>query len=317
VDHRSLRQPIAGLIALAAVILTPASRAAEGGSSSYLQGTYGDFATGMLGPKGFYLRNDLIYYDASIPYSALGRPVDGYASQTVSGDLLKFAYISYYKLFGGRYNAALLVPVVFGSKVTRHISGRAPTEAANSDVSGLGDIYFTPAALGWNWGYQHLNANLSAIAPTAEYDHARAFNAGRNYWTLDPNVSYTWLHPNRGHEVTLTFGYMRNWENPATHYTTGDELHLDWTIAQHFSEQLAVGITGYWYEQITADSGEFPAGYSASNFYASGLGIGAAVLYTPTIGGHHVSFIAKWITDTTADKRLDGNVAMLSFALKL
>lgn len=315
--HRSLSQLIAGAFALTAIALSPNLRASEGGSSNYLQGTYGDFATGMLGDKGFYLLNDLIYYDASIPYSALGHSVDGYAAQAVWGDLVKFAYISDLKVFGGRYNAAILLPVLFGSSVTRHIAGRAPTKAANSDINGIGDVYVTPAALGWNWSDHHLNANLSFIAPTAEYEESYPINLGRNYWSFDPNVSYTWLHHTRGHELTLTLGYMKNGENPDSHYTTGDEVHLDWTIAQHFSERIAVGITGYWYEQVTIDKGTFPAGYTASNFDASAVGIGAAVLYTATIGGRNVSFIGKWMTDTTAENRLKGDLVMLSFALQL
>jgi hypothetical protein len=317
VAHRSLSQLIAGTFALIAIALAPNLRASEGGSSSYLQGTYGDFATGMLGPKGFYLRNDLIYYEASIPYSALGRPVNGYAAQVVWGDLLKFAYISDHTILGGRYNAAILVPVLFGSKVTRHIAGRAPSEAPNSNLTGIGDIYFTPAALGWNWSDHHVNANLSWIAPTGDYDHADPISLGRNYWSFDPNVSYTWLHPSRGHELTLTLGYLKNWENPDSHYTTGDEVHIDWTVAQHFSERFAIGITGYWYEQVSSDSGDLPVGYTASDLDASGAGIGAAVLYTATIGGRDVSFIGKWLTDTKAENRLDGDLVMLSFALKL
>jgi hypothetical protein len=304
-------------LALAPVFLSLNLHAAEGGSSSYLQGTYGDFATGILGPQGIYLRNDIVYYDASIPLRALGRPVDGYATQSVSGDLLKFAYVSDRKLFGGRYNAAILLPILFGSQVMRYVAGRVPAEAADSNITGLGDIYFTPAALGWNWGDQHLNANLSFIAPTGAFDDHRAINQGRNYWSFDPNASYTWLHSKRGHEVTLTLGYMFNGENSDTHYTTGDELHIDWTVAQHFSEHFAIGLTGYWYAQVTDDTGELPAGFAASAFDASGVGIGAAVLYTPEIAGRHVSLIGKWLTDLEASNRLEGDLFMLSIALKL
>ena len=45
--------------------------AAEGGGSSYMQGTYGDFGAAIAPPS--YLRNDVILYDASIG----ARPVNG------------------------------------------------------------------------------------------------------------------------------------------------------------------------------------------------------------------------------------------------
>jgi len=305
------------LLAVFAFFVSHNLDAAEGGSSNYLQGTYGDFAAGMLGPQGVYVRNELVYYDASVPFNALGRNVDGHIAQAVWGDLLKIAYISNYTFLGGRYNAAIAIPVLFGSKVTVNVDGRAPRVADDGDVSGLGDIYFSPAALGWNWGHHHLNANISFVAPTGGYDDARIINVGRNYWSFDPTVNYTWLHPQRGHEVTLTLGYLRNWENRDADYTTGDELHLDWTIAQNFSAHWAVGLTGYWYEQTTDDTGALPSGFTAADFDAKGFGIGAAILYTPTIAGRDVSLVAKWLKDTRADQRLDGDVLMLALAFKL
>lgn len=302
---------------LCATINVQTTLAAEGGSSSYLQGTYGDFASGMLGQKGLYVRNDFLYYDASIPFAALGSPADGYLSQSIWGDLLKLAYISDRKILGGRYNAAILIPIIFGSRVTRNVAGRAPSKVPDSNVSGLGDIYATPLALGWQWDQHHLNANLSFIAPTGGYDDSRILSAGRNYWSIDPTINYTWLNEHRGRELTITLGYLHNWKNATTHYTTGDELHLDWTLAQHFSERLAIGITGYWYEQTTSDSGAIPSGFTATDFDARGAGIGPALAYTPKIAGHNVVVIAKWIADTTAKNRLDGDVFTLSFAWKL
>jgi hypothetical protein len=293
------------------------SLAAEGGSSNYLQGTYGEFATGMLGPQGIYVRNEALYYDADVEFRSLGRHVDGHISQAVWGDLLKIAYISDTTIFGGRFNAGVAIPAIVGSSATINIAGLPSRSAADDDVSGLGDIYVTPAALGWNWDRHHLNASMNFIAPTGEYEDARVINPGRNYWSLDPTLNYTWLHSERGHEVTVVLGYTRNYENRDAAYTSGDEIHLDWTIAQHLSEKFAVGLTGYWYEQVTEDTGEIPAGFVADDFNASGLGVGAAVHYSTKIANHEVSLVAKWITDLEADKRLDGDFFMASFAFKL
>lgn len=291
--------------------------ASEGGSSGYLQGTYGDFASGMLGDSGFYLPNDLFYYDAGVGTHPLGGAISAGSDQNIWGNLVKLAYISDVELLGGRFNATLAIPLVLDGSV----SGRVGTEASSlfrdGDVSGVGDIYLTPAALGWNWGNNHLNANLSFVAPTGSYDATRLLNTGRNYWSFDPNVAYTWLQPQRGHEVTISVGYMINQENSDTDYTTGDELHVDWSIAQHFSESFALGITGYWYEQVTGDSGKLPLGFKASKFKGRGVGIGPAVLYTHKFAGRNVSFIGKWIIDADSKNRMDGDITMLSVALKL
>jgi len=61
-------------ILIIAILLYPFSaiHASEGGSSGYLQGSYGDFASGMIGPSGFYMRNDLFFADTSIGVRTLG-----------------------------------------------------------------------------------------------------------------------------------------------------------------------------------------------------------------------------------------------------
>ena len=52
-----LRNALVGAVVL--VASQSPSLAGEGGGSAYLQGTFNDFAAGVFGPPGFYLRNDL------------------------------------------------------------------------------------------------------------------------------------------------------------------------------------------------------------------------------------------------------------------
>lgn len=305
-------------ISIIAIFLYPLSviRASEGGSSGYLQGTYGDFASGMIGPSGFYMRNDLFFADTSIGIRALGGGIDSGVDQQVLGDLLKFAYVSDCKVWGGQYNAAIAIPIVLNATVGGSASGGGSSVYRGGDVSGLGDIYLTPAALAWSWGNHHLNANLSFVTPTGGYDASRLLNTGRNYWSFDPTVNYTWLDPKRGHEFTFALGYSVNWENQDTDYTTGDELHLDWMIAQHFSENFAIGLTGYWYEQVSGDKGDLPLGYQADSFKGRGVGIGPAILYSSKIAEKDMTFIFKWITDLESKNRMDGDIFMVSAAFK-
>jgi len=305
-------------IIIIAILLCPLStiHASEGGSSGYLQGSYGDFASGMIGPSGFYMRNDLFFADSSIDVRALGGGIDGGVDQQVWGDLLKFAYVSDFKLWGGQYNAAMAIPIVLNASVNGHGGGGGISAYRGGDVSGIGDIFITPAALAWSWENHHLNANLSFVLPTGGYDASRLLNTGRNYWSFDPTVNYTWLDPKRGHEFSFALGYTVNWENPDTDYTTGDELHLDVMLAQHFSASFAIGLTGYWYEQVTGDKGDLPFGFQASDFKGRGVGIGPAVLYASKIAGKDMTFILKWITDIESKNRMDGDIFMISTAFK-
>lgn len=290
--------------------------ASEGGSSSYLQGTYGEFASGMLGDSGFYMRNDVFYYSASIGVNPLGGAVSSGSSQDIWGNLFKFSYVTDLEILGGRYNAALAIPLIINGSVSAKASVAGQQVFRDGDVSGLGDVYLTPFALGWDIGNHHVNANLSFVAPTGGYDKDKLLNPGRNYWSFDPTVYYTWLQPERGHEVTITLGYMMNDENSDTNYTTGDEMHLDWTLSQHFSESFAVALTGYWYEQVTDDKGDAVAGIDIEKFTGSGVGVGPAVYYAREMGGKKLNFIAKWITDIESENRMDGDIYMVSVAFK-
>lgn len=290
--------------------------ATEGGSSGYLQGTYGEFTSGMLGDSGFYMRDDLFFYSASIGANPVGGLLSTGSTQDIWGNLVKFAYASDFTILGGRYNAALAIPLVLNGSVTAHIKGLGNNTLKSGDISGVGDIYITPFALAWSFGDHNVNANLSFVTPTGGYDVENILNPGRNYWSFDPTVYYTWLHPKRGHEVTLSLGYMMNDENPETEYTSGDEMHLDWTVAQHFSESFAVGLTGYWYEQITQDKGKIPLGIDVNKFMGKGIGIGPTIHYAHELGSTKVSFIGKWIKDIDSENRMDGDIYMLSAAFK-
>jgi hypothetical protein len=153
--------------------------------------------------------------------------------------------------------------------------------------------------------------------PVGSYDVDHLINTGRNYWALDTTVAYTWLDPKRGHEVSLTAGYLVNARNPDTDYKSGSEFHLDWMVAQHFSERLAVGLTGYMLQQVGKDSGTLADGnIDVAGFKGAGFGLGPAVMYTSKTFGRDVTFIAKWIHDLDTKNRFKGDVALLSFALK-
>jgi len=168
------------------------------------------------------------------------------------------------------------------------------------------------------WRDLELTVAPGVRPPTGIYDKNRLLNTGRNYWAFDNTVAYTWLHAKRGHEVSLSLGYIFNTTNPVTKYTTGNEFHLDWLVGQHFNERrFGVGATGYWYIQTTNDQGPLPGRLRPDKFDAQGVGVGAAVLWTPKVFGKDVNLIAKWIHDLYTKRRFEGDLFMISVALKV
>jgi hypothetical protein len=75
---------------------------------------------------------------------------------------------------------------------------------------------------------------------------------------------------------------------------------------------LAVGIHGYYLQQITGDKG---AGALLGSFKARSLGAGPAVMWGTKMGGQDVTFIAKWLHEFDADHRMEGDHFFISFAL--
>ena len=278
---------------------------------------YNDFAMAIWGPKGLYMRNDVFLYSASVGANPRGGRLAASIDQNVWVDSIKLSFVSDWKLLGGTFGSTIVIPVIINVDVSRSASARNRSIFRTGSTSGLADMALLPFQLNWVWGDHHLTFAPGLLAPTGSYDKNRLLNVGRNYWAFDPAFSYTWLHPTRGHEVSLTAGFFINMRNPATDYRTGSEFHLDWLLGQHFSKQFAVGATGYCYIQVTDDQGPLPLGLQAKNFDAQGAGIGPAVLYTPNIFGRDANLIFKWVHDVYEKRRLNGDLFMLSVALKV
>src|SRR5262249_39360633 len=69
-------------------------------------------------------------------------------------------------------------------------------------------------------------------------------------------------------------GFTYNWTNQSTNYKNGVDFHLDWGAAQFLSKQVLVGAVGYFYQQVTGDSG---SGDRVGAFESRVIGIGPQV----------------------------------------
>ena len=124
-----------------------------------------------------------------------------------------------------------------------------------------------------------------AGVPVGSYKVGRLANLGTNHWSLDAGGGYTYLDPKKGHEFSAVLGFTHNWENDDTNYKNGTSGHLDWAASQFFSEQLHVGIVGYFYKQLSGDSG---SGAVLGDFKSKVSGIGPQIGYFFPVGGAEV-----------------------------
>jgi len=287
-----------------------------------MPGSGGDFAMALIGPPGFYLRNDVIYFQGRIQSVTLGDRIYSSASQDIWVNTVKLIYLAGDGILGGRLGTVVTVPIVLDAQVSGELA--APVAGKNSgNRSGFSDITLT-SFLNWSLGTSHLSGGLSVYIPVGSYDENRVINLGRNYWSFDPIASYTWLDPERGQEVSATTGFMFNTRNDATDYSSGTEWHLDFMLAQHLSKRFALGVEGAVLKGVSDDSGPLldqanivlpalglqPLG----GFRATYVGVGPAAVVSPTIMGKDLNFVVKYLFDVDHTHRFDSDYLMGSLA---
>jgi hypothetical protein len=122
----------------------------------------------------------------------------------------------------------------------------------------------------------------------------------------------TYLNEKTGQDYSVNIGYNYNTENSDTDYQTGEEIHIDYMVNQFFSESWAIGLHGFYLKQISGDSGD---GAILGDFKAEAAGVGPAVLWNTRSFGREVTFIAKWLHEFDAERRIEGDHIFASFAM--
>jgi hypothetical protein len=117
----------------------------------------------------------------------------------------------------------------------------------------------------------------------------------------------TYLDSDLGIEASGWAGIDFNTKNTATDYLSGDQLHVDATLAKHLpllGGTVGLGATGFYYQQITADSG---SGARFGDFKGRTMGFGPIASFATKIGGGDWAFEAKWLPEFEVRNRLDGD----------
>jgi hypothetical protein len=296
-----------------ALSITPSTRAGEGGSSNYFPGTYGDYAVAVAPSQGWTYANYNLLYSAEVDRAALqGRlnvNLDTYAYINMSALIYAFEK----PVIGAQFAMGTFVPVGYADLETT-LMGPLGTVSLDDSETNLGDVALLPASLYWNADNWHFNFYELVTAPTGQYDIDNNVNLGRNYWSFDTVFSITNLNMETGREFSLVSGYMHNSENDDTDYQTGGELHVDAMFNQFLSDYFAIGLHGYYYQQLQGDSGN---GAILGDFKGESYGIGPSFLWIPKPTGGKLSVIGSWLHDLHASNRLESDYAVITLAWQL
>lgn len=293
--------------------------AEEGGAGHYFPGSYSSFIDGVPAAPVKLLRLTAINYSGSVDANVTV-PIAGLAAVDVDVESSAVALTGLWRPdidLGERwsYAAAITIPwvdlTVEADVAVPAISQSRSVRRSASD-SGLGDALAFPVMVNYKASPSlSYNARLGVYIPTGDYELGRLANTGKNYWTFEPTVALMYLSPDNGRELSAFFGMTFNTENNDTNYKTGTQAHLDITAAQHFplwGGLAGVGASAYWYEQLSGDSGE---GAVYGDFKGQVRGLGPVLSFSRRLGGHSFTAELKWIQESGARLRPEGDSVFL------
>lgn len=280
------------LSGLAAAVLTAfasSALAAENGLQRYSPGVGGSDMTAPLVP-GLYLQVPLVHYHAkklrggnattataatpittpSVPNlrSQIRVVADTYAA------LPRLTYLSTTRVLGANLGFSMMLPVVkrqadfTGSPVfegTALASASANQKAAitggiNANLAttsdgketGLGDLELS-ALLHWQLAdNQAFSIAPTIVLPTGKYDVRQRVNPGYgNFYTFRPSIQYSYLGD--GWDVGVRTVLSVNTRNEDNGYHSGAMFNLDWQLMRFVSDDVRMGLQGYFVRQLTKD----------------------------------------------------------------
>jgi hypothetical protein len=181
----------------------------------------------------------------------------------------------------------------------------------NDSRDGIADLY-PQATLRWNSGVNNFMTYVMGDIPSGTYDASRLANFGIGHSAVDSGAGYTYFNPQTGHEFSAVTGFTYNFKNPNTDYQNGIDWHLDWGASQFLSKQFHVGAVGYFYEQLTGDTGA-PLILGANKSRIAG--VGPQVGYLFPVGGMQGYLQLKGYWEFDAARRAEGWNTWLTFSI--
>ena len=294
--------------------------AAEGGAGFYLLGGKGALA-GVLPPAGVYFQNDIYIYTGDLGGNR-GLPLGGKIVADVDATAILEAptviWVTPAEIASGSLAFSFTLPlgqknVDAGLQIANPVLGDPVAFNRKEDRFSFGDP-IAAAMVGWHSGNWHWQTGVMVNIPIGDYKDGSLSNISFNRWAADVNAAVTWLDPSTGLDLSLAAGFTFNGENPATDYTTGTEFHVEWAVSQNFSKEFSAGLVGYYYDQVTGDSGE---GAALGDFKGRVAAIGATAAYNFEVGKLPVSARIKYFHEFDAKNRAEGDAVFLTLAIPL
>jgi hypothetical protein len=308
----------AAVLAIGVIAVAPQiSRADEGGVSYWLPGRYGSLAATPANPGWSFAG---VYYHTSVDagggkvFSRGGRFVAGLDANADLG-LFDATYVFATPVFGAQ--AAIGMTAIVGrnrASIEGTLTGPLGNTISGSrtdTISGVGDLYPT-ATLKWNHGVNNFMTYLTGDIPVGAYNSSRIANLGIGHGAIDGGVGYTYFNPQTGHEFSVVTGLTYNFKNTDTDYRNGIDWHVDWGASQFLSKEMHIGVVGYFYQQLTGDSG---SGATLGDFKSRVAAIGPQIGFIFPVGHMQGYLNVKGYWEFAAENRPEGFNTWVTFSI--
>ncbi|WGJ15121.1 transporter [Methylocapsa sp. D3K7] len=307
-DARRTMLKVAGA-ACAAVSLvgTQETRAVEYGVGEYFLGLEIPMS-GYIPPPGVFFKDSYYLYHGTSPGLNVQFVFNiAQAGYFISTDLFGGATVGIFATvpYVGVENS---IPVSF-----RDSSGLTETSRLNAGISSIGDSDYS-AVMGWHEGDNNWLVALTAFTPTGNYNQNRFVQTGLNRPGIDIKGGYTFLSLRTGMEVSAALGMTFNALNTFTNYQSGTELHFEWALNQHFPVGLAVGVGGYFYQQVTNDYG---LGDTVGPNKGRVASVGPLLSYTLKVGDQEVNLSGRFFHEFAVQNKTRGDAIYTTLSFRL
>jgi hypothetical protein len=115
-------------------------------------------------------------------------------------------------------------------------------------------------------------------------------------------------------EFSAVLGLTYNFENSTTQYKNGIDAHLDWAASHFLTKETHVGLIGYFYHQITGDSG---AGATLGDYKSSVNAVGLQIGHFFSVAGQPWYMNLKGYQEFGAKNRAEGWNVWLTLGIPL
>lgn len=337
------RAPLKASALVLALAAATSAMAAENGNQRYSAGIGGSDMTTPIMP-GLYFQAPMVAYHANkikgndgkqltyaTPFGASVRAKVSIDTDTYA-ILPRLTYISSHRLLGAHVGVTAMLPVVkrkadFGldaGNSTRNAALLPTATAMSGSETGIADLEVSPV-MHWEIGdHQSVTFAPTIVMPLGDFKADQRVNTGfGDYYTFRPSVQYAFIGDgwDLGGRAVMSF----NTRNKDTGYYSGKIFNFDWQAMAFVSEDIRVGVQGYFVRQLQADTLDSDgtvrnaqarmqlAGEQGSK--ASVNAIGPAVAWL--MNGGEMLIEGKFIKEFGAKNRTEGQAFWLTISKPL